>query len=154
MERKNTLSTALVLSHDLTSLIRSDSIATAQNRLRVVADTGVITLGPNQVLRLTATGEGKLLGNLLLSFRRTGYLEQDNIYRVASKETTDPIRLTPGEAVSMDIPRSISGSDEYFAVRGVVLSNRRNVRVTAMIINTLTGDIISQIVTDNVDPDE
>lgn len=149
MGRQITLSIALVLSLVSVSLASSDSTAEAQNRLRVVGDTGVITLGPDQVLRMTATGDGQLLGNLIVSFRRTGYIEQGNIYGLASQATTSPVRLRPSEAASIDFNR-----DETDAVRGMVLSNRRNVRVTAAIINTSTGETISQIVTDNVDTDE
>jgi hypothetical protein len=92
----------------------------------------VITLGHNQKLRLVATGDGQVLGNLLLRFRRAGYLEADNVYKVAAQATTGPVSLGTGEAVSMDFNR-----DEVDAVRAMVLSNRRDVRVTVEIINTL-----------------
>src|SRR5687767_13915346 len=57
---------------------------------------------------------------------------------VASQNTSAPITLMPGEAASMDITPTPGSS----GVRAVVVSNRRNVRATAAIINTLTGETI------------
>ena len=149
MRRRIILSIALVMSLVLVSLTSSDSTAQArQQRRTFVWDTGVVTLGPNQVLRLTATGDGQVLGNLLLRFRRTGYVEEDNIYKVASQATTGPVEPGPGEAVSIDFNRG-----NVDAVRGVVLSNRRNVRVTAAIINTSTGETTSHIIMANTEGD-
>ena len=147
MRHRITLSIALVMSLVLVSPTSPDSAAQQQRR-PFVWDTGVVTLGPNQVLRLTATGDGQVLGNLLLRFRRTGYVAQGNIYKVASQATTDPIRLSPSEAVSMDFNR-----DNVDAVRGVVLSDRRNLRVTAAIINTSTGETSSHIIMANTEGD-
>ena len=45
--------------------------------------------------------------------------------------------LTPGDAVSFDIPNTA------FGVRGVILGSNQNVLVTTQIINTATGDIIA-----------
>lgn len=149
MRRRTTLSLALVTSLVLVSLTSSDSTAQAQQPGRTfVWDTGVVTLGHNQVLRLTATGDGQVLGNLLLRFRRTGYVEEGSIYKVASQTTTDPLRLSPSEAVSMDFNR-----DNVDAVRGAVSSNRRNVRVTAAVINTSTGETTSHIIMANTEGD-
>jgi len=147
MKRSIIFFITLVASSFLVSLAGSDSEAQPQKKT-FVWDTGVIALGPNQRLRLAVTGDGQLLGNLLLRFRRTGYFEADNIYQVASQTTTGPVSLGAGEAVSVDFNRD--GAD---AVRGMVLSNRRNVRVTATIMNTITGETTSHIIMANTEGD-
>jgi hypothetical protein len=154
MKRKITLSIALALSVVIVALMSSDSTVTAQNQLRVVADTGVITLGPNQVLRVTATGDGKLLGNILtIRFRQIEYAQESNCndneackLNVAAQATSNPIMLAPGEAVSLELVASTYG-------RGMILSNSSGVRATAMIIDKVTGKTTSQIIMANTEGD-
>lgn len=149
MKRKITFSIVLVLTLTFLSMRDFDSKARAQNQLRTAADTGVIRLGPNQVLRLAITGEGKILGELFTArFRRVGYIEADNIYKVASHTATDPVRLGPGEAATIDVAQG-----EFQAVRGVVLSNNPDMRVTATIINTVTGEVTARIIMANTEGD-
>jgi hypothetical protein len=97
MKNKVRLSMELVFSVVLLSMT-----ALAQGGLKPVADTGMVTLGPNQVLRITiAAGNGD--DSIRVRFRRMGYIEQDNIYRVASTSTSTTIALTSGEATSTDL---------------------------------------------------
>jgi hypothetical protein len=127
------LSIALVFSIALLSMT-----AMAQGGLKPVADTGVITLGPNQVLRITvAAGDVTGDGNIRVRFRQMAYIEQDNIYRVASTSTSTTIALTSGEATSVDISNLGSG------VRGVVLSNNPRVKVVGIVFDTSTQRIVS-----------
>ena len=147
-------SIALTLSLALISLMSSDSTAKAQNQIRVVADTGVITLGSNQILRLTVVGALDLNDLYLFRVNKRSYAQSacsDGICKlaVASQTTTNPITLMPGEAVLIDIV----GQEQQHGVRGVILSNRRNVQVTAMIINNLTGEVTSQIIVANTEGD-
>ena len=154
MKRRITLSIALALSLILISLTSSDSTAKAQNQLRVVADTGIITLGPNQVLRITATGDGQVLGNLLtIRFRQIEYAQESNCngneackLNVIAQATSNPIRLAPGEAASQELVATTYG-------RGMILSNSSRVRATAMIIDTVTGKTTSQIIMANTEGD-
>jgi len=143
MKRKITLTIALVLSIVLASLTSSDSTVKAQNQIRRVGDTGVVTLlGPNQVLRLTVA-LGDYDGNYSLDFRRTEYSQgtcsSNGVCRlaVASQTASNPIRLMSGEAASFDIPNTA------FGVRGVVLSNSRNVKVTAIVFDTSTQRVVT-----------
>ena len=53
MKRRIALSIALVLSIVSVSLMSSDSTANAARPQTYVADTGMITLGANQLLRIT-----------------------------------------------------------------------------------------------------
>ena len=142
MKRRITLSIALALSVVLVSLMSSDSTAKAQpGGLRRIADTGIVTLGPNQILRLTVVGTGFGNNPDNLCFRRVEYGEgtcnSDGVckHAISSQIESAMIPLVRGEGASFDIPRTA------FGVRGVVLSNNRNTRVTAMIIDTTTGEV-------------
>ena len=142
MKRRIALSLALVLSVVLLSLVRSDSTAKAQQRrIRFAANTGVLTLGQNQILRLTINwGDGST--QAVVRFKRTGYTEQDNIYRVASQVTTDLIMLAPNEGASFDtgvedLPSPSSG------VRVDVFSTSPRVQVNILILNAITGEIVA-----------
>ena len=148
MKRRITLSIALVLSIVLLSLMSSDSTAQAQNQLRVVADTGFITLGPNQILRLTVnTRDGN--DTINVRFRQQEYIDTGTTagvrkLAVSSQDSSDLIPLMPGEATSLDFRRC--ASPICGGVRGMVLSNSQNVRVNAMIIDTVTGDTTSILI--------
>ena len=150
MKRSIASALALALGVISLSLVFSDSTARAQQRQRFRADTGVVTLGPNQVLRVTAHAwDLDNDGMIHVGFSRIGYV-QTNCNGGVCKHTVSPIyadngtypvivSLMPGEAASMDITPMPNSS----GVRGVVASSRRDVRVTAQIINTSTGDITS-----------
>ncbi len=149
MKRKTTKTIALVLSIVLLSIC-SDSTANAQQGTRKFsADTGIVTLGPNQLLRVAISGDfdgnGDVGGSDFV-FRRLGYIEQDNIYRVASQATTDPIRLTQDEGASIDINQG-----GFNAVRCVVSGNligtdARSARVTIQVINRTTNQVDSILI--------
>ena len=112
--------------------------AQAQSALKPIADTGMITLGPNQVLRVTvATGDVTGDDVVRVRFRQMEYMEQGNIYRVASSNMAGPLTLTSGEATSIDIPNTGS------PVRGVVLSNSRSPKVVAIVFDTSTQRIVA-----------
>jgi len=150
MKRKKTLSLVLTLSV-LLLLMSSDSVAHGQQRgKRVSFDTGIITLGPDQLLRVAiagdADGDADVDGADFLVLKRMGYIEQANIYRLASQVTTDRIRLRQGEAVSIDINQT-----EFNAVRCVVQGNfngtdAKNARVTVQIINRITNQVDSVLI--------
>ncbi len=112
--------------------------AQAQAGMKPVADTGMLTLGPNQVLRLTvATGDVTGDDVVRVRFRQMEYMEQGNIYRIASSNMGGPLTLTSGEAASIDIPNSGS------PVRGVVLSNSRSAKVVAIVFDTSTQRVVA-----------
>jgi hypothetical protein len=152
MKRRLTLSTALALSVLSLALVSSDSTAQAQQQVRFRADTGIVTLGPNQVLRVTVTAvDGSDF--LLVRFRRTQYAQgacNNGACKLASVTDLilDPFTLMAGEAAYIDIPQG-----GFAGVRGVVQSNRRNMRATATIINTVTGETTSHIIMANTEGD-
>jgi hypothetical protein len=138
MTRKSILTLVLAL---LPLLVFAPAARGQQQRPKVAFETGVVTLGPNQVLRVTVNGQG---GNdaLALGFRRMGYSQGacgGGVCRLSLDDggQLTTLTLAPGEAASFDIPNAA------FGVRGVVLTGNPNVRVTAQIIDTATGDVIA-----------
>lgn len=118
-----------------------------QPRRRPVADTGVITVAPNQLTRLTVHGSNTFTGDYIFLFRRLAYTQaacNGGVckHTIASQTTSTPTTLTEGEAASFDtgvenLPAQASG------VRVLVLSNRTDVRVVAQIINRMTGEVVA-----------
>ena len=75
MKRRIILSIALALSIVLVSLMSSDSTVKAQNQIRIVADTSIVTLGPGQVLRIVAGFDPGPLDGKFISFRQIEYTQ-------------------------------------------------------------------------------
>jgi hypothetical protein len=139
MKRKSTLTLVLALLPLL--VFAPTARGRQQGGQKAAFDTGVVTLGPGQVLRITVNGQG---GNdtVTVGFRRMTYSQGTCDGGVCVTVLDDEARLSlvtlpPGGAASFDIP------DTAYGVRGVVLSGSQNVRVTAQIIDTDTGDVIA-----------
>lgn len=142
MKRRITLSIALSLIVIFTSLTSSDSRVEAQNQLRIVGDTNVVTLGPGQILRTIIVGD--VTGNAMPTFKKIGYTQETcngGICKLnaAAQNTSDPILLAAGEGALFDVPA------EFPAVRVVVLSSSPNVKVNAAIVDAVTGAVISML---------
>ena len=153
MKRRIALTMALALGSLLVSLTTSDSTARAQQQTRFRGDTGIVTLGPNQVLRVTATGDVDGNDFLAVRFRRVQYGQgpcDGGVCTLASVTDLiiDPMILKPGEAASLDLAQA-----GFKGVRILVQSNRRNVQATAMIIDTVTGETTSHIIIANTEGD-
>jgi signal recognition particle receptor subunit beta len=145
MKRRITLSIALVVSVVLVSLMSSDSTAKAQNQTRSVWDTGVITLGANQTLRVTVVQTGSGTDNTRVSFRKmqysTGTCNADGVCKHSTATASDyETNLVAGEAASvvMEFP-----GNTFAGVRAMVSSNSRNMKVNVLIIDTITGEVLS-----------
>ena len=152
MKRNIALALA-ALSIILVSLVSLNSSAGAQQPRRLVTfDTGVVTLGPNQMLRLTITGgDVDTDSPTTVGFRGIKYAQGvcgGGVCQLINlgTTTTGPYTLPAGEAASFELVATTY-------VRGIVSSNRRDVRVTASIINTLTGETTSHIIVANTDGD-
>jgi hypothetical protein len=149
MKRKIILPIALVLSLTILLLTSSDSSVTAQNQLKIFADTGLITLGPNQELRLSVlSGTPTANGSFNFRVRRTTYAQEacaDGVCKqsIESQNTSDVMTVLPGEAASISIRRCVSPICGGVYVRGAVLSDSRDVRVNASIIDTVTGEVVA-----------
>lgn len=121
------------------------SISPAQPKQRFFADTGIISPGPNETIRITvATGSSN--DTITVRFRETDYMKgpcnPDGVckYTVKSEKTTSPFMLAPGEGASLDL----TCEDPFPAAfaRGMVLSNSPNLQVTVQLIDTSTGEIV------------
>jgi hypothetical protein len=115
----------------------------AQPKLKPVFDSGEITLGSNQTLRVVGDWNGD--GAADIQFRQIKYLPtgcSGGVCKqiVASDEYFSRVTLMPGEAASVDI---LSNS---FGVRAIVLSDNPDLHVNAMIVDTTTGNIIGMLV--------
>ncbi len=145
MKRRITVSIALFLSIVLVSLTSSDSTARAQQPQRFVADLGFITLNQNEVLRISAVNENESPpAQHILQFKRIEYTQgvcNGGVckHTIASQTISDLIRLMPREAASFDITPMPNSS----GVRGVVLSNSRDVQVTAIVFDTSTQRVVA-----------
>jgi hypothetical protein len=149
MKRSIALAVALAVSVTLLLLASSDSGTHAQQRRLFQWDTGVVSLGPNQVLRITGDWNGD--GDTTVGFREIKYGQaacMGNVCKLITISTTTsgPHTFAAGEAISLDLVATTYG-------RGIVTSNRRDMRVTASIINTTTGETTSHIIMANTEGD-
>ena len=149
MKRSIALAIALAVSLILLSLATSDSVSQAQQRRLFQWDTGVVSLGPNQVLRLAGDWNGD--GDTTVGFREIRYGQgacNGAVCKlvIISTTTSRPHIVPPGEAISLNLVATTYG-------RGIVTSNRRDVQVTASIINTTTGETTFHIIMANTEGD-
>ena len=149
MKRSIALAVALAVSVILLSLAGSDSVSQAQQRRLFQWDTGVVSLGPNQVLRLTGDWNGD--GDTTIGFREIKYGQgacNGAVCKlvIVSSTTSGPHTVAAGEAISLELVATTYG-------RGILTSNRRDVQVTASIINTTTGETTSHIIMANTEGD-
>jgi hypothetical protein len=140
MKRRIVLTIGLAITLISLSLVGSGSSARAQKQNKYVWDTGVVTLGPNQILRITIALGDTGTHEVVTRFRSVQYTPDACIggvckHTVVSQTTSAPVSLTQEGGASMDV---LVGEDGN-GVRGMVLSNNQNLRVNALIINTLTG---------------
>lgn len=142
MKRRIKLSIALVMSIILVSLMISNSTVQAQRNQRFSGDTGMLTLGPDQILRMEVI-EYQDGDDYFVRFRQINYDQgtcNNGIckYGIASQSQTGIISLSPGEAAVFEgVPDQpiINGR-----VRMFVESNKP-IKVNAQIIDAPTGTV-------------
>jgi hypothetical protein len=150
MKHRIASAVTLAVSVILLLLATSDSTTHAQLRGKLSHwDTGVVALGPNQVLRIVGDWNGD--GDTTVGFTEIKYGQgacQGTVCKLVVVSTTNsgPHTVAAGEAISLDLVATTYG-------RGIVTSNRRDARVTASIINTLTGETTSHIIMANTEGD-
>ena len=141
MKRNIILSIALVASVAALLLFKSHLTVNAEPPQKFVWDTGVVTLGENQILRVVSV-DGELGGGLYGEvIRRLEYQQgacEAGICKqtIASQTITPPITHAPNEALSIDTPNGGSW-------RIVGLTNNRKARVTAIVFDTSTQRVVS-----------
>ena len=154
MKRLVILSVVLCFGVALLALISSDPKATAApirtysverkagSRAKTlpprtfVADTGMITLGADEFLRMTAVSRTRSLtvtftGQTTESVCNAGVCT----HTIVSEYTTAPLTLTQGQAASHDIVPTPGAS----AVRALVTGNSPDMLVNGLIIDAATG---------------
>jgi hypothetical protein len=138
-----TLSLVLALSMALSLASFAPAARGQQQRRKPVADTGVLTPGAGQVLRITVTG-GVGSDTITVRFGWKQFvggnctaLTGGTVCRhsVASEGASAPLMLMPDEAASLDVPGSGAG------VQVLVFSNDTNARVAAQVIDAQTGAV-------------
>jgi hypothetical protein len=140
MKRKMTLTLVLTAS---IGLLLSGIVTTVHGERKAgpVADTGIVSLSSNEVLRVTADWDGAAT----VAFRQAGYVQggvNNGVYKLmlTSQSTSQPVTLMHGDAASIDI------DSNSFGVRAIVLSSNPKVRVTAAIVDKNTGNIIAVLI--------
>lgn len=139
MKRRMTLSIVLSMCIGLFAMMSSDSSVKADPVRTYIADSGLITLGPNQILRVTVadtTSQRSLTVTFNDQFTSATCVGGVCTHTVTSQTTTAPVTLTPGQAASHDIIPTPSAS----AMRSKVVGNSRNMLVNGLIIDTTTGE--------------
>ena len=155
MRLKITLTIALTVVLISTAAVCFESTAKGQQeRHRFRDDTGFVTLGANQVLRVTFGWDLNNDGIYAGSVGQLNYVQGNCQGAVCKHASANPnpvgsVQLMPGEAASIDLS-AIPGAS---GVRAIMLGNRRNVSATAAIINTLTGETVSHIIMANTEGD-
>ncbi|HEY5885824.1 MAG TPA: hypothetical protein VIT88_14130 [Pyrinomonadaceae bacterium] len=118
--------------------------AHAQTKERFVVDTGLVALPSNHELRITAA-TASVNDTMNVGFRRLRYNEGTCnsssvcVNEIASDDSTGPVTIAPREAANYRVS-TIAPSPW---VRVIVISNNRDVRVTAEVINQTTGEIVA-----------
>ena len=150
MKRRIASAITLAVTVSLLLLVNSGSTTQAQLRGKLFHwDTGVVALGPNQVLRIVGDWNGD--GDTTVGFREIKYGQgacNGAVCKlvIIGTTTSGPHNVAAGEAISLDLIATTYG-------RGIVTSNRRDVQVTASIINTTTGETTSHIIMANTEGD-
>ena len=140
MKRSIAFTIALAVSLFSLSLLSSDSTARAQKQNKSTWDTGVVTLGPNQLLRITVVNRGKADSGV--RFGKTEYSQgacNGGVCKleIINEQGTPAITLSPGEAASMDIPNT------SFGVRGTAFTAGDDLWIVMQIVETTTGKVVS-----------
>ena len=126
----------------LISVVSLPLTARGQQPPRFRADTGFITLGQGQVLRVSISVDPTVDTPPRVRFGWTKYMaagcNNDGVCRhsVASQGATAPVTLNAEDSVSFDLQGTGTGA------RIVVFSSSRDVRVTAQLINP-DGEVTS-----------
>ncbi len=138
MKRRITFSIALSLCIGIVGLMISDPSVKAAASRSYIADSGMITLGPNQIMRVTVantSSQRSLTVAFTDQFTSAACSGGVCTHTVTSQTTTDPVTLLPRQAASHDIMPASGAS----AVRAIVVGNGSNMLVNGLIIDTTTG---------------
>src|ERR1044072_8336527 len=131
MKRRSYLVIAFAFWFLSFSLLASASTVRAQTSNRYVADSGMVTLGPNETFRVTVAPAAmrRRVTTITITFQAVvTFATCSNgvcTHTVLSDTTTDPVTLHDGQAASFDISQPSEGS----AVRVRVHSDSQDMLV-------------------------
>lgn len=116
----------------------------AQGNLRYFADTGLVTTGHNQKLRVTAAAAAE--DRMNVRFVRTDYGQEKctgNVCRfvAASRTETGIINLAPGETAYLE------GDPDHPVIAGrsrVVVEGNKPMLINLQVVDTVTGQVSCQ----------
>ena len=132
----------MILVSTIISMSTSITVAQTKKQKTFTFDTGILTLGPNQMLRIV-TNNNDPDEAYSATVKRMSYLvisEQDSVrYRLISQDTSGPILREAAEGFSIDV-----GTSE--AVRVLISSTSPNLRTTVQLVDTTTGNIIAILI--------
>ncbi len=146
MKSRKVFSIAFILGALLCPIF-APAVLGQQAGRKLIAATGVIRLGPDQILRITINGQAGD-DTINVRFKRMYYLGSTNggIWRssVAAQDTSDPITLTSDGAASTDISQQgFDGVRGEVIIRGYTGATTVNAGVLFQIINASTGEVVS-----------
>ena len=148
MKRKSILAITLVLGLAFASQLSSDATVRAQPAQKFRFETGVVKLGPNQIMRITIDwGDGTANA---VRFGGAGYNQSacnvDGVCKLSGTTSyTGITTVTQGEAASFDLTPMFLGGI-YTDFRGIVLTNNRNAHVNASIVDVTTGRVEAVVI--------
>ncbi|HEV8589354.1 MAG TPA: hypothetical protein VGQ72_10805 [Pyrinomonadaceae bacterium] len=143
MKRKVRNSIAIALGAPMAVMMFVLTAPAQQPKRKPIGDTGIVTLRPNEILRVVGDWNGDGVADI--QFRQAVYVQggvNNGVYKLmlTSQSTSQTVTLMPGEAASIDIPSN------DFGVRAIVFSDKPNLHVNAMIVDATTGNIIAMLV--------
>jgi hypothetical protein len=140
---------AVTLVGALLSTLAWPETAHALPRRKVMADTGVLALGPDQVLRLTLTSTATK--DIPFRFRRMQYdvpgCDQGVCgYELASSSLTDAQILGPGQAISIELRGGSAGGRIMALTLENALISSFSLRANGEIRDANTNGIIAILI--------
>ena len=150
MKYQSRVSIVLALSLFI-SMLSFPLTAQGQPPIRLRGDTGVITPGIGQVMRITVNGLGGA-DAIRVRFAWMKYMpagcNNDGVCRhtVESQGETAPVLLEAGEAASFDVQGT--GAGVRVLIQVITANNAVRARATLQLIDGTTGKVISWMDTD------
>ena len=143
MKRKIILSIALALGVAVLALIKFGSTVNAEPPQRFQWDTGIVTLGENQILRVVSVSvDGELGGGVYgevirrIEYQQTGCEAGICKHTIAAQSVSPLLTHASNEAISIDTPNG--------GTRRIVgLTNNRNARINSIVFDTATQRVVA-----------